>query len=115
MAKEFILNCKHLLGDKPFLWIAFQSNTLNDRCLSSHDFKIEFDEMIKFLRKKLNFYSPNFNLNMRNSSEVGYLAKALKTESGGLKITNVIQSLPTPKSSISSTKPTFFPVLEEDL
>ena len=114
MAEEFILNCKQLLGDKPFLWIAFQSNSLNDRCYSTDGFKDAFDEMIECLRKELNFYSPNLTLNMRNSSEVGNLAKSLKSEYGDVEITNVIQSLPTPKSSITSTKPTLFPVLFED-
>ena len=114
MAKEFILNCKQLLGDKPFLWIAFQSNSLIDRCRSSDDFKDEFDKMIEFLRNELNFYSPNLTLNMRNSSEVGNLAKSLKSDVSGYKITNVIQSLPTPQSSITSIKPTLFPVLMKD-
>jgi len=116
IAKEFILKCKQLLGEKQFLWIAFQSNTLNDRSESSDDFKDEFDNMIDFLRKELNFYSPNLTLNMRNSSEVGNLAKSLKSsDRNEYKITNVIQSLPTPKSSITSPKPTLFPVLEKDL
>ena len=112
--KNFILNCKQVLGENPFLWIAFQSNSLNDRCDSSENFESEFEKMIEFLRNELKFYSPNLTLNMRNSSEVGKLAKTMKSESVQRKITNVIQSLPTPKSSITSTKPILFPILIKD-
>ena len=53
---------------------------------------------------------------MRNSSEVGKLAETLKSEdSDGRKITNLIKSLPTSNSSITSTKPTLFPISIEDL
>ena len=71
--------------------------------------------MMQLLAKKSNFYSPNLNLNMRNSSEVGELARSLKSRIGSTKITNVIESLPTAKSSITSSKPTLFPILRESL
>ena len=113
--KDFILNCKQILGENPFLWIAFQSNSLNDLCFSSENFESEFKEMIEFLRNKLKFYSPTLTLNMRNSSEVGKLAKTMKIEGDISKITNVTQSLPTPKSSITSTKPILLPISYMDL
>ena len=113
--QNFIQHCKRSLVNNPFLWIAFQSNCLNDRCSSSKDFKTEFEKMIQSLRKELNFYSPHLNLNMRNSSEVGELAKTLKTESTISKITNVIESLPPAKSSITSPRPTLIPILIENL
>jgi len=91
------------------------SNSLNDRCLSSENFESEFDKMVEFLRNELKFYSPNLTLNMRNPSEVGKLAKSMKSETGYSKITNVIQSLPTPKSSITSTKPILLPIPIMDL
>ena len=109
------MNCKQVLGKTAFLWIAFQSNCLNDRCYSSDHFESAFDEMIEFLKDELKFYSPNLKLNMRNSSEVGNLAKSLKSDFGRGKITNLIESLPTPKSSICATKPTLFPVSRTDL
>ena len=84
------MNCKQVLGENPFLWIAFQSNCLNGRCELSDDFESEFEKMITFLRNELKFYSPNLTLNMRNSSEVGKLAKTMKSEFGDVKITNVI-------------------------
>ena len=115
LVKDFILNCKQALKETPFLWIAFQSNSLNDRCYSAENFESEFGKMIEFLRNELKFYSPNLTLNMRNSNEVGKLAKTMKSEVNKVKITNVIESLPTPKSSITSTKPILIPISSLDL
>ena len=110
------MKCKEASGDNPYLWIAFQSNCLNDRFEPSDNFESEFEKMMKFLRNELKFYSPNLTLNMRNSSEVGKLAKTLKMDDRfGRKITNLIQSLPTPKSSITAPKPVLFPILSVDL
>ena len=112
--KEFILCCKDFLGDRPFLWVAFQSNTLVDRCGTTNEFQPKFDEMIESLTKDFNFYSPKLTLNMRNSSEVGELAQTLRSDYGDRKITSIIESLPAPKSSVTSTKPTFFPMPSKD-
>lgn len=114
-AKEFIRKFKQLLGDKPFLWLAFQSNSLNARCWSSDNFESDFKEMIKALEKDLHFYSPKLNFNMRNSSEIGKLAETMQSEYVGTKMTNVLPSLPTPKSSITAIKPTLFPIKNKDL
>ena len=112
--REFILCCKEFLGDRPFLWVAFQSNTLNDRCGTTKEFQPKFEEMIESLRKEFHFYSPKLALNMRNSSEVGELAQTLRSDYGDRKITSIIESLPAPKSSVTSAKPTFFPMPSKD-
>ena len=52
---------------------------------------------------------------MRNSSEVGKLAKTIKSDFASRMMTNIIQSLPTAKSSITSPKPTLIPVLRDTL
>ena len=115
-AKNFLAYCKKALGDNPFLWIAFQSNCFKDRCQTSHDFESECEEMMEFVRNGLKFYSPNLTLNMRNSREIGKLAKTMKT--GNIyesEIINILQSLPTPNSSITAQIPTLFAIPEVDL
>ena len=61
-------------------------------------------------------YSPKLNFNMRNSNEIGELAKHLKSDLAGDKITNVIELLATNhNSSLISIKPKLIPILEEDI
>ena len=71
--------------------------------------------MLLSLKKDFKFYSPDLNFNMRNSSEVGELAKTMKSHFASRKMTNIIQSLPTAKFSITSPKPTLIPVLRDTL
>ena len=52
---------------------------------------------------------------MRNSREITQVGKTVKSESGGRKITKIIDYLEVWKSSITSYLPTIFPVTEETL
>ena len=115
MCKNFITQSIRVLGNNPHLWIAFQSNALNDRNLLSDDFKPLFNQMVEFLDIELDFYIPKLNLNMRNSREITEVAGTIKSEYVDMKITNVIDSIKTLKSSITSYKPTLFPILRKTL
>ena len=116
MAKTFITNCLYLLGENPLFWIAFQSNVLCDVAATSTEFKRQFNAMITQLRTECKFYLPKLNVNMRNSFEVGEVANNIVAGSrSGNKITNIIETLSTHKSSISSNKPKLFPILADDI
>ena len=117
LVKKFIIDCKIALGKNPFLWFAFQSNSLSDYCYSSELFKEEFENMIKFFEEEVNFFLPKFFMNMRNSREVTEVAKTVKTDSLYLpsKITNIVDYLNVWKSSISSYIPTLVPISSDDL
>ena len=117
LVKKFIIDCKIALGKNPFLWFAFQSNSLSDYCYSSELFKEEFENMIKFFEEEVNFSLPKLFMNMRNSREVTEVAKTVKTDSLYLpsKITNIVDYLNVWKSSISSYIPTLVPISSDDL
>lgn len=119
MCKNFIIQSKHVLGNDPHLWIAFQSNALNDRNDLNYNFKPQFNEMMEFVDKELEFHVPKLNLNMRNSREVTEVAKTMEskisTAFGAYEITNVIDSLKTLQSSITSYKPTLIPIFKGTL
>ena len=115
MCKNFITQSLKVLQTNPHLWIAFQSNVLNDRNYLTDDFKADFNKMVDLIDKTLDFCIPKLNLNMRNSREITEVAGTIKSEYANRKITNVIDSIKTLKSSITSYKPTLFPILKETL
>ena len=102
MCKNFITQSIRVLGNNPHIWIAFQSNVLHDRNILSADFKPLFNQMVDVLDIELDFYIPKLNLNMRNSREITEVAGTIKSELGNRKITNVIDSIKTLKSSITN-------------
>ena len=111
MANNFINDCLITLGSNPFLWIAFQSNVLCDCADTSEEFKHQFQGMIEKLKSNKKNYAPHLNFNMRNSHEVGELAKNLESTISGNKVTNVIQTMETHhKSSLTSNKPKLIPI-----
>ena len=55
--EQFILDCKKILGDNPFLWFAFQTNALNDLCESSGNFEKHFERMVESLEKDIDFFA----------------------------------------------------------
>ena len=110
MAESFLRRCINLLGENSFLWVAFQSNTFCDRCNVSETFGIELEEMIENLGSELSIFIPALNKNMRNSREVAELAETIRSERGARKVTKLQKCLPSDKSSITSTKPTLFPI-----
>ena len=71
--------------------------------------------MINTMKKDLEFSVPRMHLNMRNSREITQVGKTVKSESGGRKITKIIDYLEVWKSSITSYLPTIFPVTEAAL
>ena len=115
VVRNFILDCKKVLKDNPFLWLAFQTNALNDLCWSSEDFKSKFEEMVEFLEEEVDFFLPKLFMNMRNSREVTEVAKTFRTDYASHYITNVIESLKVWKSSICSYIPTLIPISKQDL
>ena len=124
-------NCKVALGDNPFLWLAFQSNSLADNCWASKNYKSEFNKMTRNLTHEMGFEAPKLFMNMRNSREVTQAAKTVKSkyskvlskteyvnhpwDSPTTKITNAINFSRDWKSSICSHIPTVIPILHEDL
>ena len=116
MAKEFVKNCLHILGQNPLLWISFQSNVLCDRARTSDEFEQHFKNTLSHLGHEYKFYVPKLRFNMRNSHEIGELAKTLKIEDySGRKITNVVEPLDTPRSSLASSKPNLIAISVDDL
>ena len=115
MVKKFILDCKKVLKDNPFLWLAFQTNALNDLCRSSENFKLKFEEMVVFLEEEVDFFFPKLFMNMRNSREVTEVAKTFRSGYSYPYITDIIDSSKVWKSSICSYIPTLIPISNQDL
>lgn len=113
--KNFAIESKRALGPNAHVWIAIQTNALSDRCLLSKDFKEEFNGLVDFFNKDMDFFVPKLNHNMRNSREVAELAKNVKSEVNNRKITDIIDSSKVLLSSITSYKPTLFPMLMDTL
>ena len=115
LMKRFIVDCKKLLGDNPFLWMAFQNNSLSDNCCSSSSFKSQFQNMIEILEDDLDFFFPKLFMNMRNSREVTQVARTVKTDLNISRITSVVDFQNIWKSSICSYIPTLIPISKENL
>ena len=58
LVKKFIIDCKMALGNNPFLYFAFQTNSLNDYCYSSELFKEEFEKNDKIFGRRSQFLFP---------------------------------------------------------
>jgi hypothetical protein len=114
MAQKFIEKCVTILGSNPFLWIAFQSNVICDYSITSEEFNHQFQNMLINLESEMKFYSPSLKYNMRNSHDVAQLAKSLKSQMINVKMTNVIETLATHLSSLTSNKPNLIPISQYD-
>ena len=101
------------MGENPFLWVSFQTNPLLDFTRNLGSFESEFEKLTKTLGR-LGFHIAEMSSNMRNSKQIGQLAKEAKVSSGlGSGFRGKIPILNV-HSTVNSQTPTHIPMNQDD-